>query len=106
MEKILLSEKFIVVGTVSDIAFLKPKLIENHCLSNFTLDNKIKGALNFYSYDGILILNTPIKLSIMSMPPTENGITTYYKGDNIEISGTNLIKVNSTNFVISNIKTK
>ena len=73
---------------------------------NFTLDNKIKGALNFYSYDGILMLNAPIKLSIMSMPPTENGITTYYKGDNIEISGTNLIKVNSTNFVISNIKTK
>ncbi len=73
---------------------------------NFTLDNKIKGALNFSSYNGILIFNTPIKLSIMSMPPNGNGLTTYHKGDNIEISGTTLIKVNSTNFVISNLKTK
>ena len=40
MEKILLSEKFLVTGTVSDISFLKPKLIENHCLTNFSLENK------------------------------------------------------------------
>lgn len=73
---------------------------------NFTLDNKIKGALNFSSYNGILMCNAPVKLSIMSMPPNGNGLTTYHQGDNIEISGTTLIKVNSTNFVISNIKTR
>lgn len=42
MQKSLLSETFIVRGTVDKRAHLKPKLIENHCLSNFTLDNKIK----------------------------------------------------------------
>ncbi len=73
---------------------------------NFTLDHKIEGALNFYSTNGILMLNTPTKLSIMSMPPSGNGLTNYNGGDDIEISGTTLIKLNSTNFVISNIKTK
>ena len=43
MEKNILSEQFIVTGKVkTDIAFLKPKLIENHCLTNFSLDNRIK----------------------------------------------------------------
>ena len=40
----------------------------------------------------------------MSMPPTGNGLTAYNKGDDIVISGTTLIKINSINFVISNIK--
>ena len=39
----------------------------------------------------------------MSMPPTSKGLTTYKEGDNIEIDGTTLIKVNSINFVISDI---
>ena len=42
MHKTLLSETFIVTGTVQKESFLKPKQIENHCLSNFTLDTKIK----------------------------------------------------------------
>jgi hypothetical protein len=71
---------------------------------NFTLDNKVDGALNFYSDNGKLVCNTPTKLSIMSMPPTGNGLTIYNKGDNIVITGTTLIKINSINFVISNIK--
>ena len=71
---------------------------------NFTLDNKVDGALNFYTDNGNLIFNTPTNISLMSMPPTGNGLTTYNKGDNIVITGTTLIKINSINFVISNIK--
>ena len=71
---------------------------------NFTLDNKVDGALNFFSNKGSLMCNAPIKLSIMSMPPNGNGLKTYSAGDDFEISGMTLIKVNSINFVISNIK--
>jgi len=71
---------------------------------NFTLDNKVDGALNFYSNKGSLMCNAPTKLSIMSMPPNGNGLKTYSAGDDFEISGMTLIKVNSINFVISNIK--
>ena len=42
MQKIILSEQFVLTGTVNSVAHLNPKLIKNHCLSNFTLDNKIK----------------------------------------------------------------
>ena len=41
MQKKLLSETFIVTGTVEKESFLKLKQIENHCLSNFTLDNRM-----------------------------------------------------------------
>ena len=71
---------------------------------NFTLDNKVNGALNFYSKNGSLMCNIPTNISLMSMPPTGNGLTAYNKGDDIVISGTTLIKINSINFVISNIK--
>ena len=71
---------------------------------NFTLDNKVDGALNFYSNKGNLMCNAPTKLAIMSMPPNGNGLKTYSAGDDFEISGMTLIKVNSINFVISNIK--
>ena len=71
---------------------------------NFTLDNKVDGALNFYTDNGNLMCNTPTNISLMSMPPTGNGLTTYNEGDNIVITGTTLIKINSINFVISNIK--
>ena len=70
---------------------------------NFTLDNKVDGALNFYSNKGSLMCNAPTKLSIMSMPPNGNGLITYSAGDDFEISGMTLIKVNSINFVISDI---
>ena len=73
---------------------------------NFTLDNKVYGALNFYSDNGRLMCNAPTKLSIMSMPPIGNGLTTYSAGDNFEISGMTLIKVSSINFVISDISIK
>ncbi|MDG2139798.1 MAG: hypothetical protein P8J77_06320 [Flavobacteriales bacterium] len=71
---------------------------------NFTLDNKVDGALNFFSNKGSLMCNAPTKLSIMSMPPNGNRLKTYSAGDDFEISGMTLIKVNSINFVISNIK--
>ena len=70
----------------------------------FTVDNKIEGALNFYSMKGKLMCNAPTKLSVMSMPPDGSGATTYIEGDNIEFSGISLIKINSINFVISDIK--
>ena len=69
----------------------------------FTLDNKVNGALNFYSNNGSLMCNAPSKLSIMSMPPNGEGLNTYNAGDDFEISGMTLIKVNSINFVISDI---
>ena len=69
-----------------------------------TLDNKVNGALNFYSDNGSLMCNAPIKLSTMSMPPNGNGMKTYNAGDDFEISGMTLIKVDTINFVISNIK--
>ena len=71
---------------------------------NFTLDNKVDGALNFYSKNGSLMCNAPSKLSTMSMPPNGNGLTTYNAGDDFEITGMTLIKVDTVNFVISNIK--
>ena len=71
---------------------------------NFTLDNNVDGALNFYSDSGNLMCKTPTNISLMSMPPDGNGLTTYNKGDNIVITATTLIKINSINFVISNIK--
>ena len=71
---------------------------------NFTLDNKVNGALNFYSKNGSLMCNAPSKLSTMSMPPNANGLTTYNAGDDFEITGMTLIKVDTVNFVISNIK--
>ena len=70
---------------------------------NFTLDNKVDGALNFFSNKGSLMCNAPTKLSIMSMPPTGDGLNTFSAGDTFEISGMTLIKVNSINFVISDI---
>ena len=38
------------------------------------------------------------------MPPNGNGMKTYNAGDDFEISGMTLIKVDTINFVISNIK--
>jgi hypothetical protein len=72
---------------------------------NFTLDNKVDGALNFYIDNGTLMCNAPTKLSIMSMPPNGHGLSTFSVGDNFEISAMTLIKVNSINFVISDFKT-
>ena len=72
----------------------------------FTLNNPIEGALNFYSKGGKLICDAPSKLSVMSMPPDGNGATTYIKGDSIEFLEMSLIKINSVNFVISDIKIK
>ena len=55
MDKKVLSEKFLVTGAVSDISFLKPKQIENHCLSNFTLDNRIKNDQFWHLEDYITL---------------------------------------------------
>jgi len=70
----------------------------------FTLDNPIKGAFNFYSDKGRLMCEAPTDLSVMSMPPDGAGPIIYMKGDNIEFMGTSLIKINDIKFVISNIQ--
>ena len=70
----------------------------------FTLDNKIENAFNFYSSNGVLMCNIPTNLSVMSMPPDGNGLAIYEKGDDIEIHGVILMKLDSVNFVISDIK--
>lgn len=70
----------------------------------FTLDNKVDGALNFYSTNRGLICNPPSKLSIMSMPPNGDGLKTYNGREDFEIIAMTLIKIDSINFVISNIK--
>lgn len=72
----------------------------------FTLDNKVQGALNFFSKNGSLICNAPTKLSIMSMPSNGDGLKTYSTGENFEISAMTLIKVNSINFVVTDLKIK
>ena len=73
----------------------------------FTLNNNIEeeNTLNFFSKKGKLICVAPSELSVMSMPPDGSGMTNYMQGDNIEISTMSLIKINSINFVISEIKT-
>ena len=70
----------------------------------FTLNNNIDGAFNFYSDNGKLICNVPAEVSVMSMPPDGSGVTNYTKGDNVELLGMSLIKINSVNFVISDIR--
>jgi len=71
---------------------------------NITLDNKVDGALNFNSFKGSLFCIAPTKLSTMSMPPNGEGLINYNSGDNFEVSGMTLIKINSVNLVISDIK--
>ena len=71
---------------------------------DITLDNKVDGALNFNSYNGSLIGIAPTKLSTMSMPPNGEDLIYHKAGDNFEVSGMTLIKINSVNLVISDIK--
>ena len=42
MQKNTLSEKFVLTGTVNKVSHLNPRQIQNHCLSNFSLETKIK----------------------------------------------------------------
>ena len=42
MRKNTLSEKFILTGTVDKVSHLNPRQIQNHCLSNFSLETRIK----------------------------------------------------------------
>ena len=71
---------------------------------DITLDNKVDGALNFNSSNGLLMCLAPTKLSTMSMPPNGEDSIVYNLGDIFEISGSTLIKIKSVNFFISEIK--
>lgn len=72
----------------------------------FTLNNNIEGAFNFYSNKSKLMSIAPTELSIMNMPPDGSSGINYIQGQKIEFSGISLIKINGVNFVISDIKTK
>ena len=72
----------------------------------FTLENKVEGGFNFFSKNGNLMCTAPAKLSIMSMPPNGQGLNTYKAGENFEINGMTLIKIDSINFVITDINLK
>tara|TARA_B100001758_G_scaffold247960_1_gene269229 strand:- start:12014 stop:12466 length:453 start_codon:yes stop_codon:yes gene_type:complete len=71
---------------------------------NFTLNNKVDEALNFYIDNGSLMCTAPTKLSTMSMPPDGEGLQTFNSGESFELSGMTLIKVDSISFVISDFK--
>ena len=45
--------------------------------------------------------NSPTNLSVMNMPPNGEGLKIYRAGDNFPIFGITLVKIRSTNFVIS-----
>ena len=72
----------------------------------FTLNNEFAGGLNFFSEKGVLKCTAPTKLSIMSMPPNGDGLIGFNTGDIFEVKNMTLIKINSINFVISNINFK
>ena len=63
-------------------------------------------VLTFFQKNGNLMCTAPSKLSIMSMPPNGQGLNTYKAGENFEINGMTLIKIDSINFVISDINLK
>ena len=42
MQKNTLSEKFVLTGTVNKVSHLNPRQIQNHCLSNFSLETRMK----------------------------------------------------------------
>ena len=70
----------------------------------FTLNNPIDGALNFHSNNSKLQCNIPVELSLMKMPPDGIGAVSYKKGEIVELPVMSMIKIESTNFVISNIR--
>ncbi len=91
---------------LNDMRTIKVKSGDKVLFKNFyfTLDNKVDGALNFFSKNGSLICKAPTKLSIMSMPPNGDGLVNYSAGENFEISAMTLIKIKSINFVITDFK--
>tara|TARA_B100000401_G_C52753658_1_gene694503 strand:+ start:36 stop:488 length:453 start_codon:yes stop_codon:yes gene_type:complete len=68
---------------------------------NFTFNNHVDGALNFYVEDDNLMCSSPTNLSVMNMPPNGEGLKIYRAGDKFPIFGITLVKIRSTNFVIS-----
>lgn len=53
MLKRVLSEQFIITGKLDNVSKVDTRLIKNHILSNFTLDNRIKDDQFWYLHDYI-----------------------------------------------------
>ena len=70
----------------------------------FTFNTEKKGDLNFSSQQEKLICETSIDLSIKNMPPDGKGDISYFEGDRFEISAMTLITIETTKFLIKDIK--
>ena len=70
----------------------------------FTFNTENKGDLNFSSQQEKLICETSIDLSIKNMPPDGKGEISYFQGDRFEVSAMTLITIETTKFLIKDIK--
>jgi len=70
----------------------------------FTFNNRKKSALNFYSEHDKLMCETSTDLSIKNMPPDGKRDISYSAGDRFEVSAMTLITIETTKFLIKDIK--
>ena len=55
MEKLRLTESFIITGKIDEVSFVDTKLIKNHILSNFTLDARYNDDQYWYMKDYVKV---------------------------------------------------
>jgi len=55
MEKLRLTESFIIEGKIDEVSFVDTKLIKNHILSNFTLDARYNDDQYWYMKDYVKV---------------------------------------------------
>ncbi len=55
MEKLRLTESFIIIGEIDEVSFVDTKLIKNHVLSNFTLDARYDDKQYWYMKDYVKV---------------------------------------------------
>ena len=55
MEKLRLTESFIITRKIDEVSFVDTKLIKNHILSNFTLDARYKDDQYWYMKDYVKV---------------------------------------------------
>ena len=55
MEKLRLTESFIIIGEIDEVSFVDTKLIKNHVLSNFTLAARYDDKQYWYMKDYVKV---------------------------------------------------
>ena len=55
MEKLRLTESFIITGKIDEVSSVDTKLIKNHILSNFTLDARYADDQYWYMQDYVKV---------------------------------------------------